>query len=223
MVLGLAVAGCGLFIHGATPIGAVPESDREVMAKGLNEPNRIRLLKPAKVAGFDLAAGSVIERQNTITYAIVSAGPLTVSGVALPAGSKIELEKANSIFTGDRYNWTGVAFAGGDATYATQPVEANDRLYFAGRNPFGTPPLAQLRIGRAREVNGKTYPAGTLFDFEDDGTLEGAYTPDQQRSLAVAREKAKKEREQREKDCKLRCAPVTDFTENARCMGNCRN
>jgi hypothetical protein len=213
-----ALAGCGLFIHGATPVGSVPESDREVLAKGLNEPNRIRLTKAANVAGFALAAGSMVERQNTINYEITSAGPITVSGVALPAGSKIELEKANSIITGDHYNWTGVAFAGADATYSAQPVEAGDRLYFAGRNPFGTPPLAQLQIKRTREVNGKEYPAGTLFDFEEDGSISGAYTPDEQRSLATAREKRKRERDQREKDCKLRCAGVAEF---GLCMSRC--
>jgi hypothetical protein len=218
VALGLAQAGCGLFIHGATPVGSVAASDREVLVKGLNEPNQIRLTKPAKVAGFDLAAGSLVTRQNTINYELTSAGPITVSGVALPAGSRIELEKANSIFTGDRYNWTGVAFAGGEATFGGQPVETGDRLYFAGRNPFGTPPLAQLQINRNRAVNGKDYPAGTLFDFEEDGTISGAYTPAEQRSLAAAREQHKRERDQREKDCKLRCAGAAEF---GLCMSRC--
>jgi hypothetical protein len=218
VVLGLAQTGCGLFIHNATPVGGVADSDREVVAKGLNEPNQIRLTKPAKVAGFDLAVGSLVTRQNTINYELTSAGPITVSGVALPPGSRIQLEKANSIFTGDRYNWTGVAYAGAEATFGGQPVEAGDRLYFAGRNPFGTPPLAQLQITRSRAVNGKEYPAGTLFDFEDDGTISGAYTPGQQRSLAAAREQRKKERAQREKDCKLRCAGAAEF---GLCMSRC--
>jgi hypothetical protein len=223
LALGVAVPGCGLFIHGATPIGSVPKSDREVLAQGVKEPNRIRLLQPATVAGFELAPGSIVERRNTITYAITSANSLVVSGVPLPAGSKIELEKTNSIITGDHYNWTGVAFSGAETTFSGQPVETGDRLYFAGKNIFGAPPLAQLRIARPREVKGKMYPAGTLFDLEEDGTISGAYTPDMQRSLSAARAQAKKDREQREKDCKLRCAPVTDFTENARCLGNCRS
>jgi len=222
LMLNLATAGCGLFIHGATPTGSVAESDREILAHGLNEPDKIRLTKPAQVAGLDLAAGSVVARQGANKYQIESAGPITVRGVALPAGSTIELEKANSIFTGDRYNWTGVAFAGGEAKYAGQPVEAGDRLYFAGRNPFATPPLAQLRIARGRAVNGKEYPAGTLFDFEEDGKIEGAYTPETQRALSVAREQAKQQREQRERECQVRCAGVTDWEAHGFCLGHCR-
>jgi hypothetical protein len=223
LFLTLTTSGCGLFIHGATPVGGVAESNREVVSRGLNEPDKIRLTKPTKVAGIDLAAGSLVARAGSNKYLIESAGPVTVRGVALPAGSTIELEKANSIFTGDTYNWTGVAFAGGDATYHGQPVERGDRLYFAGRNPFGTPPLAQLRIARTRAVNGKDYPAGTLFDFEENGKISGAYTPATQRALSAAREQRRREREQNEKDCQARCAVVTDFHQHAVCLGHCRN
>jgi hypothetical protein len=223
LLLAVTTSGCGLFIHGATPVGGVAKPDREVVSRGLNEPDKIRLTKPTQVVGIDLAAGSVVAREGSTKYLIESAGPVTVRGVALPAGSTIELEKANSIFTGDRYNWTGVAFAGGEATYLGQPVENGDRLYFAGRNPFGTPPLAQLRIARARAVNGKDYPAGTLFDFEEDGKISGAYTPAAQRALSAAREQRRQEREQNEKDCQIRCAVVTGFEAHSQCLGHCRN
>src|SRR5262249_41068332 len=55
--------GCGLFIH-STPISKLPDSDREVIAQSGGKPNAVRLTRPAKVAGFDVAAGSVVQAEG---------------------------------------------------------------------------------------------------------------------------------------------------------------
>ena len=223
MLLALSVAGCGLFIKGKTPIAGVPAASCETVEPGLNdEPDQIKLTQPAKVAGIDLPAGSVVKRDGEKNYRLVSAGPTKVGGVEVPAGTEIELVKANSIVTGDRYNWNGVVHVGGQSTYSGHQVEAGDRVVFAGAL-FGTPSIMQIRLNEARQVRGKDYPAGTLIDIDAKGKITGAYTPEAQNMLAKERTARAKEREQRERDCKVQCSIVTEFHAHARCMGNCRN
>jgi hypothetical protein len=216
------LTGCGLFIHGNTPIGGVPEANREMVAAGASEPDEIRLTKPAKIAGVELAVGSMIRREDDRNYRLVTAEATTVSGVEIPPGTEIELVKANSIITGDKYNWNGVVHVGGQATYSGHQVERGDRVAFAG-SLLSTPSIMQIRLAEARAVNGKPYPAGTLVDIDAKGKITAAYTPAAQQALSRARVARAKENEQREKDCKLQCSIVTDFAANARCMGNCRN
>jgi hypothetical protein len=213
--------GCGLFIHGKTPIGGVPEADREQIEAGLNEPDQVRLTKPTKIAGVELAAGSTIKRDGETSYRLVSAAQTSVSGVIVPAGTEIELVKANSIITGETYNWNGVVHVGAQATYSGHAVAPRDRVVFAG-NLLSAPSIMQIQLAETRAVNGKEYPAGTLIDIDANGKITGAYTPEAQRALGQAREQWRKERVQREQDCKLRCAGVTDVHAHARCMGQCR-
>jgi hypothetical protein len=215
----LSLGGCMLFIHDKSPIASVADADREVVQPGLNEPDEIKLTKPAKVAGIDLAAGSVIKHDGESTYRLITVGPAMVGKLSVPAGSAIEMKKADGV---DRWNWTGVILAGATATYNGHEVQPGDRVVFAAEL-FSAPSLMQFQIEEDREVRGKPYPKGTLFDVDRDGKITGAYTPETQAALGKAREQHAKERAQREKDCKVRCSVVTDFHENAKCMGNCRN
>jgi hypothetical protein len=215
----LSLGGCMLFIHDKTPIASVPDADREVVQPGLNEPDEIKLTKPTKVAGIDLAAGSVVKHDGEKNYRLVCAGPTMVGKVSVPAGSEIEMVKADSV---ERWNWNGVVHAGAVATYNGHEVQPGDRVVFAAEL-FAAPTLMQFQLGQDREVRGKPYPRGTLFDVARDGKITGSYTPDQQAGLAHARQEHAKERAEREKECKTRCSVVTDFHENAKCMGRCRN
>jgi hypothetical protein len=215
----LFLGGCAMFIHDKTPIATVPDADREVVQQGLNEPDAIKLTKPAKIGGIDLAAGSVVKHDGEKDYLLVTVGPTTVSKVAIPAGTEIEMKKADS---GDHWNWNGVVHMGAAASYNGHDVQPGDRVVFAAEL-FGTPSLMQFALGADREVRGRQYPRGTIFDVDRNGKITGSYTPDQQAGLAHAREEHAKEKAQREKDCKVRCSVVTDFHENAKCMGNCRN
>ena len=222
LLLAFTLGGCGLFIKGKTPIAAVPDADRETVTPGANEPDKIRLTKPAKIAGVDLPAGSVIRRDDENKFSLVPAEPTTISGVSIPANTEIELIKASSIVTGPKYNWNGVVHVGGQATYSGHQVEAGDRVAFAG-NLFSTPSIMQIQLAEARSVNGKDYPAGTIIDIDAKGKITAAYTPEAQSMLAKQRVERAKAKKQREEDCKRTCAVVTDFHENAKCMGRCRN
>jgi hypothetical protein len=215
----LSLGGCMLFIHDKTPIASVPDGDREVVQQGLNEPDEIKLTKPAKVAGIDLPAGSTVKHDGEKNYRLCPAGPTNVGKVPVPAGSEIEMKKADSM---DRWNWNGVIHAGAATTYSNFEVQPGDRVVFAAEL-FGAPTLMQVQFKEGRNFRGKDYPGGTLFDVDRDGKITGTYTPEQQAGLARAREAHARERAQREKDCKVRCSVWTDIHENSKCMGNCRN
>lgn len=215
----LSLGGCMLFIHDKSPIASVAAADREVVQPGLNEPDEIKLTKPAKVAGIDLAAGSVIKHDGENDYRLVTVAPTMVGKLSVPAGSAIEMKKADGV---DRWNWTGVIHAGAAATYNGHEVQPGDRVVFAAEL-FSVPSLMQFQLGADREVRGKPYPKGTLFDVDRDGKITGAYTPEMQAGLAHAREEHAKERAQRKKDCDVQCSVVTEFHAHARCLGNCNN
>jgi hypothetical protein len=215
----LSLGGCMLFIHDKTPIASVPDGDREVVQPGLNEPDQIRLTKPTKVSGVDLAAGSVIKHDGENNYRLVSVAPVMVGKLALPAGSEIEMVKADDV---ERWNWNGVVHMANAASFSGHEVKPGDRVVFAAAL-FSAPTLMQFRLGEAREVRGKPYPAGTLFDVDANGKITGAYTPEAQSALARGREERARERKERDRQCEVTCSIVTDFHEHAKCLGNCRN
>lgn len=214
----LFLGGCMLFIHDKSPIASVPDADREVVQPGLNEPDQIKLTKPAKVAGIDLPAGSVVKRDGEENYRLVPAAPTTVGKVPVGAGCEIEMVKAQGL---DRWNWNGVIHASAATTYGSFEVQPGDRVVFAAEL-FGTPSLMQVQFKEGRTFRGRDYPAGTLFDIDRDGKITGSYTPEQQAGLARAREQRAKEREERDRECKVRCSVITDIHENNKCLGNCR-
>jgi hypothetical protein len=215
----LSFAGCGLFIH-STPISKLPEPDREVIAQSAGNPRAVRLTRPAKVSGFQLAAGSVVKADGS-DFQVQTAEPMTISGVTVPAGSWIELKKANSIVTGDQYNWNGVVHLGGEQAYGMIQAQKGDRAYFTG-SWFSNAQLTQLSIATTREIGGRTLPAGSIIDLREDGQIKESFTPGEQKELANEREERRKEKARKEQRCQEVCAPVTDFAANARCMSNCR-
>jgi hypothetical protein len=217
----VAASACNLFIKHPTPVGAIAEGDREVVAPGINEPSEIRLKKPAEVGGIELAAGSSIKQKSKKIYCLVPSQPTKIGPIEILLGSEIELAKAENALTGDSYKWNGVVQAGGPTSYDGHAVEAGDRISFAAG--LLKPSVQQIQLASDRTVNGMSSPAGTLIDIDSDGKITRTYTPGQQRSLAVEREQKRQEREQREKDCKARCSIVTDVAGNAQCMGRCRN
>lgn len=216
----LSITGCGLFIHG-TPISGVPTQDRETVSEEGGKPREVRLTKPMTISGFALAPGSVIKADGQ-DYQIQTAEPLTTSGVAIPARSWLELKKANSIITGDKYNWNGVVHLGGPQAYGMTQAQEGDRAYFTGAL-FRDAKLTQLSIGAPREMSGRTLPAGSIIDFKEDGSIKETFTPGEQQGLAHQRQERQAQKARQEQRCKEVCAPVTDFAANARCMGNCRN
>jgi hypothetical protein len=216
----LAAGGCGLFIH-STPISKLPAQDREVLAGNADQPQAVRLTKPAKVSGFEVAAGSVIKADGR-DYRLQTAQPLAIKGVTVPAASWFELKKDTSIVTGDVYNWNGVVHLGGPQAYGILEAQEGDRAFFTG-NLFSNMQLTQLSISTSREIGGRSLPAGSIIDLRDDGQIKETFTPGEQKQLAADREERRKERARQEQRCKEVCAPVTDFAANARCMGNCRN
>jgi hypothetical protein len=214
------IAGCGLFIH-STPISKLADSDREVIAQSGGKPLAVRLTKPAKVAGFDLAAGSVVQAEGQ-DYRLQTAEALTIKGVTIPARSSIELKKDVSIVTGDVYNWNGVVHLGGPLSTGMFDAQEGDRAYFEMTTLWSNMKLTQVRLSTPREIGGRTLPAGSLVDIRDDGQIKETFTPGEQQQLAHDREVRRQERERQEQRCKEVCAPVTDFAANARCLGNCR-
>jgi hypothetical protein len=216
----LTVGGCGLFIH-PTPISDLAEPDREVVAQRGGAPQVVRLTRPAKVGSFDLAAGSLVAADGR-DFRIQTAQEIAVSGVAIPAGSWFELKKANSIITGDRYNWNGVVHLGGPQAYGMIQAQAGDRAYFTG-SLFSNAQLTQLAIATPRLIGGRMLPAGSIIDLRENGQIQETFTPGEQQQLAHDREVRRQERERHEQRCKEVCAPVTDFAENSKCMANCRN
>lgn len=214
------MTGCGLFIHG-TPMSGVPAEDREVLSEEGGKPQAIRLTKPTTVSGFALAAGSVVKADGR-NCRIQTAEPLTTSGVTIPARSWLELERANSIVTGDRYNWNGVVHLGGPQSYGMIQAQEGDRAYFAGAL-FSDAKLAQLSIGHAREMGGRSLPAGSIIDIRADGQIKETFTPGEQRELAHDRAVRDAEKARQEQRCKEICAPVTDFSANAACLAHCRS
>jgi hypothetical protein len=220
--LGLAasVAGCGLFIH-STPISKVPDGDRETVAQSGGTPVAVRLTKPAKVSGFQVAAGSIIQADGH-DFVLQTAEEMTTSGVVIPAGSYFELKKANSIIVGDVYNWNGVVHLGGPHTYGIIAAQKGDRAYFTG-SLFSNAQLTQISISSPRQIGGRMLPAGSIVDMRDDGQIKETFTPDEQHELAVQREERRKEKERQDAQCHQVCAPVTDFAENAKCLANCRS
>lgn len=216
----IAFTGCGLFIH-STPISKLQEQDREVIAQNGGKPQAVRLTRPAKVAGFDLAAGSVVQADGQ-DFRLQTAEPLTVKGVVIPAKSSIELKKDVSIVTGDVYNWNGVVHLGGPLANGMFEAQAGDRAYFEMANLWSNMKLTQVQLSTPREIGGRMLPAGSLVDLRDDGQIKETFTPGEQQQLAHDREVRRQERARQEQRCKEVCAPVTDFAANARCMGNCR-
>ena len=215
----LTSAGCGLFIH-PTPISKLAEPDREVLSLSGGTPQAVRLTRPSTVTGFDLAPGSVIQADGR-DYRIQTAEELTVSGAVIPAGSWFELKKANSIIVGDRYNWNGVVHLGGPHVYGMIEAQKGDRAYFTGAL-FSDAQLTQIAIATPRAMGGRMLPAGSIVDLRDNGQIQETFTPGEQQQLAHDREVRRQERERHEQRCREVCAPVTDFAENAKCMGNCR-
>lgn len=218
-VLAGAAAGCGLFIH-PTPISKVPESDREPVGRYGGSLLTVRLTKPAKVSGFDLAPGSVI-RPDGRDYQIQTAEEITVSGVVVPAGSWFELIKATSIVVGDRYNWNGVVHFGGPHAYGMIEAQQGDRGFFTG-SLFSNAQLTQIAIATPRAMGGRMLPAGSIVDLRDDGQIKETFTPGEQQELAREREERRQERERKEQRCREACAPVIELGANAQCMANCR-
>jgi hypothetical protein len=218
-VTALALTGCGLFIH-STPISKLPEQNREVVAESGGKPQSVRLTKPAKVSGFELAAGSVVEAEGS-DYRVQTAEPMTIKGVTVPAASWFELKKDTSIIVGDVYNWNGVVHLGGPQSFGMIQAEKGDRAFFTG-NLFSNMQLTQLSISTPREIGGRTLPRGSIIDLREDGQIKETFTPGEQQQLAVDREERRKEKIRHEQRCKEVCAPVTDFAENAKCMSNCR-
>jgi hypothetical protein len=216
----LSLAGCGLFIH-STPISKLPEQDREVIAQSGGTPRAVRLTHPAKVAGFDVAAGSVVQADGQ-DYRLQTAEPLTIRGVTIPGRSWFELKKDVSIVTGDVYNWNGVVHLGGTYTNGMFDAQEGDRAYFESTTLWSSAKLTQVRLSTPREIGGRTLPAGSLVDLRDDGQIKETFTPGEQQQLAHDREVRRQERARQEQRCKEVCAPVTDFAANARCIGNCR-
>jgi hypothetical protein len=217
----VALTGCGLFIH-ATPISKLPEQDREVIAQNGGKPNAVRLTRPAKVAGFEVAAGSVVQADGQ-DFRLQTAEALTVKGVLIPAKSSIELKKDVSIVTGDVYNWNGVVHLGGPLGSGMFEAQAGDRAYFEMTTLWSSMKLTQVRISTPREIGGRLLPAGSIVDLRDDGQIKESFTPGEQQQLAHDREVRRQERARQEQRCKEVCAPVTDFAANARCMNNCRS
>jgi hypothetical protein len=216
----LSITGCGLFIHG-TPMSGVPTQDREVLAEEGGRPQSIRLTRPTTISGFPLATGSVVQADGR-DCRIQTAEPLTTSGVTIPARSWLELKKANSIVTGDKYNWNGVVHLGGAQAYGMVQAQEGDRAYFTG-SLFSDAKLTQLAIATTREMGGRSLPAGSIIDFREDGRIQETFTPGEQRQLAHERQERQAERARQEQRCKEVCAPVTDFAANARCLGSCRS
>jgi hypothetical protein len=217
----LLVAACNVFMKPTTPVGQIAEADREVVAPGMNEPSEIRLKKPAKVGGIELAAGSTIKQKGPKLFCLVPAEPAKVGQLAVPPGSEIELAKVDNALTGDSYKWNGVVQVGAPTTYDGYAVEAGDRVAFAAALFHAQ--LQQIELASDRTINGMSYPAGTLIDIDSNGKISGTYTKGQQRALAVEREQRRQQREQREQDCKVRCAGITDVAAHSQCMGNCRD
>ncbi|HEY7372477.1 MAG TPA: hypothetical protein VIF57_09990 [Polyangia bacterium] len=220
-VAAVAFTGCGLFIH-STPISKLPDQDREVIAQSGGKPNAVRLTRPAKVAGFDVAAGSVVQADGQ-DFRLQTAEPLTVKGVLLPARSSIELKKDVSIVTGDVYNWNGVVHLGGPLGSGSFEAQAGDRAYFETTTLWSNMKLTQVRLSTPREIGGRMLPAGSIVDLRDDGQIKESFTPGEQQQLAHDREVRRQERIRQEQRCKEVCAPVTDFAANARCLNNCRS
>ena len=214
----LGSGGCGLFIH-PTPISKLAEPDREVISGSAGAPQAVRLTQPAKVSGFDLAAGSVI-RADGRDYQFQTAEEITVSGAVIPAGSWFELKKANSIVVGDRYNWNGVVHLGGPHAYGIIEAQRGDRAYFTGAL-FSNAQLTQISIATPRAIGGRMLPAGSIVDLRDNGQVQETFTPGEQQQLAHDREVRRQEKERHEQHCREICAPVTDFAENAKCIANC--
>jgi len=217
----LGITGCGLFIH-STPISKLADSDREVIAQNGGKPLAVRLTRPAKVAGFDVAAGSVVQADGQ-DYRLQTAEPLTVKGVSIPARSWIELKKDVSIVTGDVYNWNGVVHLGGTLSTGMFDAQEGDRAYFEMTTLWSNMKLTQVRLSTPREIGGRMLPRGSIIDLRENGQIQETFTPGEQQQLARDREERRKERERHEQRCKEVCAPVTDFAENAKCMASCRS
>ena len=98
----------------------------------------------SKVSGFDVAPGSAIKPDGR-DYQVQTAEEITVSGVVVPAGSWFEPNKANSIVTGDRYNWNGVVHFGGPHAYGLIEGQKGDRGFFTG-SLFSNAQLTQIAI-----------------------------------------------------------------------------
>lgn len=214
-----ALTGCGLFIH-STPISKLSSQEYEILQRSGSKPMAVRLTRPATVAGFQLGAGSLVKCTGR-SYEIQTAEPLTTSGVTLPAGSVLELKHDRSIVTGDVYNWVGVVHLGGTYDQGLVQGQAGDRAYFE-KQPFKDAKLKQLSIRSAREMGGRMLPAGSIIDLTDDGKIKESFTPGEQRVLARERQVRKEEQARKEERCKERCAPVTNFHENSKCLANCR-
>ena len=215
----LTSGGCGLFIH-PTPISKLAEPDREVISERGGTPQAVRLTRPGKVSGFDLAAGSVIQADGG-DYQFQTAEEITVSGAVIPAGSWFELKKANSIVVGDRYNWNGVVHLGGPRAYGIIEAQKGDRAFFTG-SLFSNAQLTQISIATPRAIGGRMLPAGSIVDLRENGQIQETFTPGEQQQLAHDREVRRQEQERHEQHCREVCAPVTDFGENAKCIANCR-
>jgi hypothetical protein len=210
----LSLGGCSLFVGGKSPIASVPDADRELVRPGLNEPDEIRLTKPAKVAGVELAAGSVVKHIGERNYRLVSAGATIVNKLPVPAGSEIVMIRADTV---DRWNWHGFIQVGAATTYDGFEVEPGDGVFFEVI-PFVTPTIKKLQLGQTRMFRGKEYPKGMLFEIDGKGTITGAYTPAEQ----AARARAIQKQGEREQQCSTQCAIVTEPSRHGVCMMNCR-
>jgi hypothetical protein len=215
----LTVGGCGLFIH-PTPISKLAESDREVLSASGGTPHAVRLTRPATVSSFDLSRGSVVQADGR-DFRIQTAEEMTVSGAVIPAGSWFELKKANSIITGDQYNWNGVVHLGGAHAYGIIEAQPGDRAFFTG-SLFANAQLTQLAISTPRMIGGRMLPAGSIVDVRENGQVQETFTPGEQQQLAHDREVRRQEQERHDRRCREVCAPVTDFGENSKCLSNCR-
>jgi hypothetical protein len=105
---------------------------------------------------------------------------------------------------------------GGPAKYGRFDVEKGDRVWFAGDLFHGTT-IAQLQIASDRPVLGVAAQAGTIFDIDAEGKVTGQYSPAAQQQLAGQRAA----RQQRDQDCRSRCAIITDAAANNRCWARC--
>ena len=188
----LAITGCSMM--NPTPITRLPEADREVVSQS---PEEVRLKKPATVAGFPLAAGSVVKNDDGRGYLIETAEQTTHRGVTIPAGSSVEIK-----YKDDDWKWNGVVHVGGSFTYGLIPAEKGDTLYFTA-SEYSTPTMTEVRIKTARTINGKSLPEDSVIDLERDGKIKATYTPEQQKS------------------CRETCAPFTNSSANWKCRASC--